>query len=113
MQGRREGWPSIRQQQACFRSGRPDQDPPAGSSREVRVGGGGEGAAGGGGPAEDAGGDLFEFPAGMVLEDVVGSAEAAEVAAAGQSAVVERDGVVQVAAPGGLPAAGEAAGQVP
>ena len=49
----------------------------------------------------------------MVLEDVVGAAEAAEVAVAGQSAVVVGDGVVEVAAPGGLPAAGEPAGQVP
>src|ERR1022692_4168907 len=48
-----------------------------------------------------------------MLEDVVGSAEAAEVAAAGQSAVVLGGGVVEVAAPGGLTAAGEPAGQVP
>jgi len=40
--------------------------------------------------SEDAGSCLLELPVGVVLEDVVGAAEAAEVAAAGESAVAER-----------------------
>ncbi len=50
---------------------------------------------------------------GVVLEQVVEAAQAAEVAAACSSAVVEGNGVIQVAAPGGLPATRGPAGQVP
>src|SRR6266851_1093571 len=70
-------------------------------------------AAGRASPDEDAGSDLLELPVGVVLEQMVGAAQAAEVASTGQPAVVEGDGVVQVTAPGGLPAPGETAGQVP
>src|ERR1700733_2289334 len=74
----------------------------------VRVGG--VGASGGRGPAEDAGAGLGEGPAGVLLEAVVAAADGAEVAGAGQPALVEWDRVVEVGAPGGLAAAGAAAG---
>jgi len=78
MQGRRDGRPGIRPWPAAgllsHRAAGPR--PAVWNSHEVRVGDGGEGAAGWRGPAEDAGGDLFELPVGMVLEDVMGSAEA-------------------------------------
>src|SRR3984957_14157210 len=76
----------------------------------VRVGG--VGASGGRGPAEDAGAGLGEGPAGVLLEAVVAAADGAEVAGAGQPALVEWDRVVEVGAPGGLAAAGAAAGVV-
>ena len=49
----------------------------------------------------------------MLFELVVASAPAAEVAAAGPSAVVEGLGVVQVGPPGRLPAGREPTGHVP
>src|SRR6266567_4749747 len=48
----------------------------------------------------------------MLLDLVMGAADSAEVAAAGQAALVPGERVVQVASGGWLPAGGEAAGEV-
>jgi hypothetical protein len=48
-----------------------------------------------------------------LLELVVAAAGAAQVAAAGEAAVLPGPGVVEVGAPGGLPAGGVAAGDIP
>jgi hypothetical protein len=55
---------------------------------------------------------LGELPAGELLELVVVPAQPAEVAGAGAAAAVVGEGVVLVAAGGGLPADGVAAGPV-
>ena len=66
-------------------------------------------AAGGAGPFEDAAGELADLPGGVVFEDVVALAQVGEVAVVGGSAFGGVDGVVEVAAPDGLAAAGEPA----
>src|SRR5262249_15309055 len=78
----------------------------------VGVGRGGVGAACGCGEFEVAGLGLGERPAGQGLELVVGPAAAAKIAGAGAAALVPGEGVIQVGAPGGLAAAGLAAGLV-
>src|SRR6185437_5321249 len=78
----------------------------------VGVGGGGVGAAGGGGEVEVAGAGLGEGPAGELLDDVVDAAAGAQIARAGAAALGPGGGVVQVCVPGGLAAAGVAAGLV-
>jgi len=82
-------------------------------SAGVGVGGLGVGASGRGGPGEGAWLGLGELPSGPLLEAVVGTACAAEVAVAGPAALVVGDGVVLVGAAGGLAAYRAAAGLVP
>src|ERR1700733_6155684 len=83
-----------------------------GSAGVVRVGADHVSAPGGRGPPEYPRPGLGESPAGPLLELVVAPAEGAEVAGTGQPALIEWHRVVEVAAPGRLPAAGAAAGLV-
>src|SRR5258708_12664412 len=69
-------------------------------------------AAGGSDPGEAAGFWLDELPEVMLLEDVMEAAQAAEVARAGLAALIEWDAMIEIAAPDGLAAAGEAPGSV-
>ena len=78
----------------------------------VAVGLGVVSASGGSDPCEGAGCGLDELPEVMLLKDVVEATEAAEVAGAGTPAPVVGGAVVEVAAPDGLAAGGEAAGPV-
>src|SRR5260370_41997126 len=48
----------------------------------------------------------------MLLEDVMEAAQAAEVARAGLAALLVRDAMIEIAAPDGLAAGGEATGSV-
>src|SRR5262249_45225326 len=76
----------------------------------VLAGQGGVAAAGGGDPGHDAGAGLGEGPAFGLLAPMAPAAGGAQVAFAGDAAVVVRDGVVEVAAGGGAAAAGPGAG---
>src|SRR6185437_576811 len=109
-EARRSPWPcsSLRPQLA---TGFPRSPRPRPSAR-VCVGRGGVGAAGGGGEVEVVGAGLGEGPAGELLDDVVDAAAGAQIARAGPAALVPGGGVVQVRVPGGLAAAGVAAGLV-
>ena len=69
-------------------------------------------ASGWGDDLEVAGSGLGDGPAGSLLHLVMGSAESADVAGAGGTACVPGPGVVEVGSPGGLAAAGVAAGLV-
>ena len=71
------------------------------------------GSAAGEVPFQVAGLGLAEVPAGCLLGRVVSLAKRREVAFARASALVKRDRMVIIAAPGGPPAAREAAGPVP
>jgi hypothetical protein len=62
---------------------------------------------------EDAGLGLDELPVRVLLEYVVPTAEATEIAAAGQTTLVIGLCVIEVAAPGRLAAGREPAGQIP
>jgi hypothetical protein len=63
-------------------------------------------------PAEGAWSGLVKVPAWQVFDQVVFPAAAVKVAATRQSTPVPWDGVVDVGAPGGLPAGGMPAGFV-
>src|SRR5258708_37680406 len=69
-------------------------------------------AAGGSDPGEAAGFWLDELPEVMLLEDVMEAAQAAEVARGGLAALIEWDAMIEIAAPDGLAAGGEATGSV-
>src|SRR5262245_32761490 len=70
------------------------------------------GAAAGSCPSEDTWPDLLQLPARMLLESVVTSAGAAEVAPTGPPVLVIGPGVVEGCAPGGLAAHRVPAGHI-
>src|SRR5215469_1317950 len=70
-------------------------------------------APAGGGPGEDAGTRLFQLPPGGLFGLVVLATQRSEVALAGQAAMLERRGVVEVALAGGTAAPREGASLLP
>src|SRR5713101_2125845 len=81
-------------------------------SARVAGGVGGVAAPAGGGPGHVAGPVLRKCPAGGLFCLVVGAAQGCETALAGPAAEVVRDGVIEVAAGGGPPAAREHTGRL-
>src|ERR1700722_9510380 len=79
----------------------------------VSGGFGGGGPAGWGGPSEGAGGELLDFPAGVLFEPVVVAALGSAVAQAGPAACFVGGVVLEVGLGGGPPAGGAGTGGVP